>query len=111
MDVSVAPGISGKAQIAGIDQLYRLTFFVHIQMALLFWAISPRNGTKPPHNRLFAVNFGWVGFLVVCFVSYIKSTPTHEKVFAVGKKWPKCHFSTYFFLGWVGLGLESSSVS
>ena len=105
VDVSVAPGISGKAQIAGIDQLYRLTFFVHIQMALLFWAISPRNGTKPPHNRLFAVNFGWVGFLVVCFVSYIKSTPTHEKVFAVGKSGPNAAFNLFFCRFWVDLGL------
>ena len=28
-------------------------------------------------------------------VSYIETIPTHEKLFAVGKKWgPKCHFLT-----------------
>ena len=32
-------------------------------------------------------------------VSYIKSIPTHEKLFAVGKSGPKCHFLAYFFLG------------
>ena len=60
-------------------------------------------------NRVFAENSVGLGFLYS--VCYMKPIPTHEKVFAVGKKWPKCHFSTYFFLGWVGLGLESSSVS
>ena len=49
----------------------------------------------------------WVGFLAS--VSYIKSIPTIEKIFAAGKSGPKCHF--YFFLGLVGLELGSSSVS
>ena len=57
---------------------------------------------------MFAENFvglGWVGFLVVCSL-YIKSIPTHGKLYAVGKKWPKCYFHNLFFLGllwpWVG---------
>ena len=34
-----------------------------------------------------------VGLDFLQSVSYIKSIPTHEKIFAVyGKKWPKCHF-------------------
>ena len=33
---------------------------------------------------------GWVSCSL--FVSYIKSIPTHKKLSAAGKKWPKCHF-------------------
>ena len=54
--------------------------------------------------------FSWVGFHVVCFL--YKPIPTHEKLFAVGKSGPiVLSLSTYFFLGWVGLGLGGSSVS
>ena len=34
-------------------------------------------------------------------VSYIKPIPTPEKILAVGKKWPKCHFRPLF--AWVRL--------
>ena len=47
----------------------------------------------------------WWGWGFLQSVSYIKLIPTHEKIFCCGKKWPKCHFLTYFFLGWVGLGV------
>ena len=35
-------------------------------------------------------NFGWVRILVVCFLC--KTNPYPRKIFAVEKKWPKCHF-------------------
>ena len=60
-----------------------------------------------PRKRVFAKNLIGLGFLWP--VSYIKPIPTHEKIFAVGKKkkWPECLVLSYFFLGWVGLGLGS----
>ena len=58
---------------------------------------------------VFAENVVGLGFLQP--VSYIKPISTHEKVFAVGKKWPKLPLLPIFFLGWVGLGLGSSTVS
>ena len=45
--------------------------------------------------------FGWVGFLVVCFLD--KPIPTHEKIFAVGKSGPIATFDLFF--SWVGLSL------
>ena len=60
-------------------------------------------------NRVFVESLIGLGFLPS--VSCIKPIPTHEKLFAVGKKWPQMPLLTYFFLGWVGLGLGSSSVS
>ena len=60
-------------------------------------------------KRLFCGEFGLVRFLVVCFL--YKTIPIPRKVRAVGKSGTKCHFSIYFFFGWVGLGLGSSSVS
>ena len=50
---------------------------------------------------------GWVS---CSLFPHLKPIPTHEKIFAVGKKWPKCHFKPTFSwvgvaLGWVGLGL------
>ena len=57
----------------------------------------------------FCGEFGWDGFLVVCFLHKINPNP--RKSICCGKKWPKCHFLTCFFLGWVGLELGSSSVS
>ena len=53
--------------------------------------------------------FGWVGFLVVCFLYKINLNP--RKIICCGKKWPIATFSFYFSLGWVGLGLGSSPVS
>ena len=47
---------------------------------------------------MFAENLFGLGFLQS--VSYMKPVPTHEKIFAVGKKWPKCHFKPNF--SWVG---------
>ena len=49
-----------------------------------------------------------LGFLyVVCFQSRkVKPIPTRDKLFAVGKRRPKCHFFTFFFggLGWPWVG-------
>ena len=61
-------------------------------------------------NRLFADNLIWLGFLLSVSYRYIKSIPTHEKICAVGKSGPNATFNL-IFLGWVGLGLGSSSVS
>ena len=36
---------------------------------------------------------GWVGFLVCWFLYEIDPNP-RKKLFALGKKWPKCHFLT-----------------
>ena len=59
---------------------------------------------------MFAENFGWVRFLVVC--SYIKSIPkTHENLFSVGKGGPIATFNLFFSWVRLGLGLVSSSVS
>ena len=52
--------------------------------------------------------FGWVGFLVVCFQYKTNPNPQRKKI-AVGKNGPNATFDL-FFLGWVGLGLVSSSV-
>ena len=41
-----------------------------------------------PRNRVFAENLVGLGFLQS--VSCIKSIPTHEKLFAVGKSGSKC---------------------
>ena len=54
-------------------------------------------------------NFGWVRFLVVCFPYTTKPNP--RKIICCGKKVAKLPLLTLFFLGWVGLGLGSSSVS
>ena len=54
-------------------------------------------------------NLVGLGFLQS--VSYIKSIPTHEKIICCGKNWPTWPSQTSFFLGWVGLGLGSLSVS
>ena len=43
-------------------------------------------------DGVFAENL--VGLGLLQSVSYIKPILTHEKLFAVGKKWLKCHFST-----------------
>ena len=61
--------------------------------------------------RMFVENLIGLGFLES--VSYKKQIPTHEKLFAVGKRGPNATAVTLFFLalGWVGLGLGSSSVS
>ena len=60
---------------------------------------------------MFAENSVGLGFLQS--VSYIKSIPTHEKIFGCGKKngGPNATFNLLFPLGWDGLGLGSSSVS
>ena len=60
---------------------------------------------------VFAENLVGLGFLYS--VSYVKSTPTHEKLFAHRevKSGPSATFLTSFFLGWVGLGLGGPSVS
>ena len=50
---------------------------------------------------MFAENLVGLGFLQS--VSYIKSIPTHEISFAVGKSVPKCHFKPNY--SWVGLAL------
>ena len=61
-------------------------------------------------RTVFAENeLGWVRFLVVRFLH--KINPNLPKNICCGKKWPKMPLITYFFLGWVRLGLGSSSVS
>ena len=70
----------------------------------------PSNAKPNLDPRVFAENeFGRVRFVVVCFL--YKTNPNPRKIICCGKKWPKCHLLTQFFLGWVGLGLGSSSVS
>ena len=49
-------------------------------------------------NRVFAENLVGLGFLQS--VSYVKSIPSREKLFAVGKKSPQMPLLTLFFLGW-----------
>ena len=48
-----------------------------------------------------------VGLGLLQSVSYIKSIPTHEKIFCCGKKVAQMSLLIYFFLDWVGLGLGS----
>ena len=60
------------------------------------------------NNRVFAENLVGLGFLVVCFL--YKPILTLEKLFAVEKRGPNATFNL-FFLGWVGLGLGSSTIS
>ena len=52
-------------------------------------------------NMVFAENFGWVRFLVVCFL--YKTIPNPRKPFAVGKKVAQLPLLTYF--SWAGLAL------
>ena len=52
----------------------------------------------------------WLGWVSCSSVSYIKSIPTHEKIFAVGKSGPNAAFNLIFLgLGWPWMG--SSAVS
>ena len=60
-------------------------------------------------NRVFCGEFGCVGFLVVCLQYKINPNPT-KKYFAVGRSGQNATFNL-IFLGGVGLGLGSSSVS
>ena len=50
-------------------------------------------------GRVFAENFGWGGFLVVCFL--YKINPNPRRIVCCGNKWLKCHFEHIFCLGWV----------
>ena len=61
------------------------------------------------HKGVCGEFIGCVGFLVVFFL--YKTNPNLRKIICCGKKWPKFHCQTFFFLGWVGLGLGSSTVS
>ena len=45
--------------------------------------------TVESYIRMLAGNFGWVRFLVVCFL--YKINPNPRKCIYCGKKWPKCH--------------------
>ena len=66
--------------------------------------------TQPLYYYGVRGEFGWVRFLVVCFL--YKPIPTHEKSFAVRKSGPNATFFSIIFLGLgCGLGLVSSSVS
>ena len=49
-------------------------------------------GLQSVLNLLGCLRRSLVGLGFLQSVSYIKPIPTHEKIFAVGKKWPKCHF-------------------
>ena len=52
---------------------------------------------------VFAENFGWVGFLVVCLL--YKTIPTHERFFPIGKSGPNATFNLNFLgLGWPWVG-------
>ena len=55
--------------------------------------------TLGPRTRVFAEKFGWVGFLVVCFL--YKINPNSRKNIFCGKKWPKATFDLFFGGGWV----------
>ena len=70
------------------------------------------NIVNPSFSSVFAENLVGLGFLYS--VSYIKPIPTQEKIFAAGKSGPNATFnllrSILIGLGWVGLGLGSSSV-
>ena len=66
------------------------------------------NIVNPSFSSVFAENLVGLGFLYS--VSYIKPIPTQEKIFAA-EKVAQMSLSTEFLLGWVGLGLGSSSVS
>ena len=55
-------------------------------------------------------DFGWVRFLIVSFLH--KTNPNPRKTICCeGKSGPILPLLTYFFLGWVGLGLGSWTVS
>ena len=43
---------------------------------------------------VFAENFYWVRFLVVCFL--YQNNPNTRKNICCGKKWPNCHYKTIF---------------
>ena len=58
----------------------------------------------------FAENLVGFGFLSVVCLLY-ETNPYPRKNICCGKKLAKMPPFTYFFLGWVGLGLGSSSVS
>ena len=58
-------------------------------------------------NRVFAENLVGLGFLYS--ISYIKSLHPQKNIYC-GKKVAQMPLFTYFFLGWVGLGLGNSSV-
>ena len=68
-----------------------------------------KSGPNTTINRVFAENFGWVGFLAV--LHEISRNP--RKIICCGKKVAQMsHFNLFFLdLGWVGYGLGSSSVS
>ena len=64
-------------------------------------------------NRVCAENFGWVGFLVVCFQGQgIKPIPTHKEKNDVGKSGPNSTFNLVVLgLGWPWVGIPGVSVS
>ena len=53
-----------------------------------FFFRSPRRRIRPSWR----LRRTMVGLGCLYSVSYIKLIPTHEELFAVGKKWPECHF-------------------
>ena len=55
-------------------------WLTYLQAEFIFYSAS----------RVFADNLVGLGFLQS--VSYIKSIPTHEKLFCCGEKWPKRPF-------------------
>ena len=67
--------------------------------------VSPNLGllmnTTLSVNRVFAENLAGLGFLYS--VSYMKSIPTHEKLFAVGKSDPNA--TANLIVSWVRLAL------
>ena len=71
-----------------------------------------------PSQSMHADYFDWmfadisVGsvFLVLCLLYRTNPNP-RKKYLLIGKSGPKATFNLFFSLGWVGLGLGSSSVS
>ena len=53
----------------------------------------------PSRVKLGCLRRIWFGLGFLRFVCCIKPIPTHEKLFAVGKRRPKCHFQHLIFLG------------
>ena len=64
-------------------------------MRLTLWR-TPEAGSSYPYYGVRG-EFGWVGFLAVCFP--YKIIQTHEKMFAVGKSGPNATFDLFFAVG------------
>ena len=68
-----------------------------------------KNKTKYSINRVFAESLVGFSVFVVCILREPNPNPTKNHL--LWEEVAQTPLSTYFFLGWVGLGLGSSSVS